>query len=296
MSALPQVVTLSLHAMATRFELVLPGDDPVRLRAAGEQALFEIERLETQLSFYRTDSEITWINTRAAAGPVKIEPRLFQLLSRCAELSKKTFGAFDITVGPLMRAWGFAGGEKRVPPADVLEGARSVLGMHNVELSEEDCSIRFKRPGVELDLGGYGKGYAIERATNILRESGITSAMFHGGTSSVFAIGPPPLETRWKIALSAPITGFGAPLWIELNNTALSVSAVHGKSFKADGRTYGHVFDPRNGEPVTRARAAAVTGPSPSDCEALSTALLVLGDAWLPEMRSSFPEYQAFVA
>ncbi|HKR60523.1 MAG TPA: FAD:protein FMN transferase, partial [Pyrinomonadaceae bacterium] len=236
------MLTLSLHAMATRFELVLCGDDPVRLRAAGEQSFQEIERLERQLSFYRPDSEINWINARAAANPVRIDPRLFQLLSSCAELSRKTHGAFDITVGPLMRAWGFAGGNPRVPSPSELEIARSVVGMDNVELSEENYTVRFKRPGVELDLGAYGKGYAVERAIEIAKENGITSALLHGGTSSVFGLGTPPLESGWKIALSAPFSkdddlsngaSAGAsftrndePPMIELNNTGLSVSAA----------------------------------------------------------------------
>ncbi len=286
------MITLSLHAMATRFELVLHGDDPVRIRAAGEQALHEIERLESQLSFYRPDSEISWINSNAARTPVRVEPRLFYLLLRCAELSRKTHGAFDVTIGPLMRAWGFADRSPRIPRRPVLDAVRSVVGMHNVELCEEDFTVRFRKPGVELDLGGYGKGYAIERAIGILRESGIHSALLHGGTSSIFAVGAPPLEVGWKVALSAPLE----PAIVELNNTGLSVSAAHGKSFNVDGCIYGHVLDPRTGEPASAAPAAAVAGPSASDCEALSTALLVLGPSWLPSMRSSFPDHTAFIA
>src|SRR5438270_5190785 len=101
---------LARHAMATRFELLLPGEDHVRLRAAGEEALDEIERLEAQLSFYRTSSEISHLNTRAAAGPVAVDPRLFRLLQRARSLSEATEGAFDITIAPLMRCWGFVGG------------------------------------------------------------------------------------------------------------------------------------------------------------------------------------------
>src|ERR1044071_7272894 len=100
-------VCLSLHAMATRFELVLYGENEPHLRSAGEEALQEIERLDQQLSFYRNDSEITFLNRRAADGFVKVEPRLFDLLKRCAALTKLTDGAFDITVAPLMRAWRF---------------------------------------------------------------------------------------------------------------------------------------------------------------------------------------------
>ena len=290
------MISLSLHAMATRFELVLYGDDPVRLRAAGEQSLQEIERLEGQLSFYRPDSEISWINSRAADEPVRVDPRLFHLLIRCAHLNEKTDGAFDITVGPLMRAWGFTGGSPCVPQASALVAARNLVGMENVELCEDDFTVRFKRQGVAIDLGGYGKGYAIERAIGILRENGITSALLHGGTSSVFGVGSPPLQAAWKVAMSAPLGGVQQPAVVELNNTGLSVSAAHGKSFNVDGCMYGHVLDPRNGEPAKSALAAAVTGPSASVCEALSTALLVSGRCWLPVMRMRFPDYQGFLA
>jgi FAD:protein FMN transferase len=285
-------VALSLHAMATRFELVLHGEDAVRLRAAGEQALQEIERLERQLSFYRPDSEITWINARAGDGPVKVEPRLFRLLAQCARLSVLTDGAFDVTVGPLVRAWGFAGGSGAIPGAQALAEAREVVGIRNVQLDEDDYSIRFLRPGVEIDLGGYGKGYAIERAVELLRECGITSALLHGGTSSVYAIGAPPGGAAWKIALSAP---FLEGEVVALENGGLSVSAVHGKSFDVEGETFGHVLDPRTGESVRGALAAAVVGPSPAECEALSTALLVLGKPWLPTLRAGFPGYTGTV-
>src|SRR5664280_2971844 len=108
-------IRLSTYAMATRFELVLYGDDPVRLRSAGEEALEEINRLDTQLSRFLPASEISWINARAAFEPVKVEPRLFRLLQQAQEVSRLTDRAFDVTVGPLMRAWGFFGGDGRIP-------------------------------------------------------------------------------------------------------------------------------------------------------------------------------------
>src|SRR5262249_29592116 len=151
-------VCLSLHAMATRFELVLYGDDSGRLRAAGEEALQEIERLDSQLSFYSPSSEISKINARAAEQPVKIEPRLFSLLRDCLELTHQTEGAFDISIGPLMRAWRFFGPEGRVPEAAEIDSVRSIIGTGNIELDHESSTIRFKRRGVQLDLGAYGKG------------------------------------------------------------------------------------------------------------------------------------------
>ncbi len=282
--------------MATRFELVLHGDDPVRLRAAGEEALEEIRRVEAQLSFYKADSEIIRINACAARAAVRVEPRLFRLLERCAALSAATEGAFDITVGPLMRVWRFVGDGGGVPATSLLEAARAQTGIHHVEFNESDFTVRFSRPGVEIDLGGYGKGYAIERAIDLLRENGARSALLHGGTSSVAAIGTPPCGDGWKVELSDPLKGGDQPAIISLADNALSVSAAHGKSFTVDGRTYGHIIDPRSGEPVSVAQAAAVRGPSAADCEALSKALLVLGPAWLTTMAERFPGYGGVVA
>jgi FAD:protein FMN transferase len=292
----PAMVTLSTQAMATRFELLLYGADDVRLRAAGEEALAEIERLEAQLSFYRTDSEINWINHRAAAEAVRIEPRLFQLLKHCEAFTRATDGAFDITVGPLMRAWRFISDTGTVPSGDQLEAARKLIGMDQVELDAEALTIRFKQPGMQLDLGAYGKGYAIERAIDSLKENGITSALLHGGTSSTAVIGKPPHQPGWRIQLSEPFKSGGGFITLDLADEALSVSAIHGKAFTADGRTYGHVIDPRTGIPVNRALAAAVAGQSASTCEVLSTALLVIGPAWLGEMSERFIGYRAAVA
>jgi thiamine biosynthesis lipoprotein len=223
---------------------------------------------------------------------VKVEPRLFRLLARCARSSAATEGAFDVTVGPLVRAWGFASGSGAIPDPEALAEAREAVGTRHVLLDEDAFSIRFLRRGVEIDLGGYGKGHAIERAVEILRESGVTSALLHGGTSSVYAIGRPPGGAPWRIALSTP---FDEGTVVELEDEGLSVSAVHGKSFSVDGETFGHVLDPRSGSPVRGAAAAAVAGPSPAECEALSTALLVLGESWLRVLEERFPGYRGTV-
>lgn len=281
-------VLLSRYAMATRFELVLHGEDVVRLRAAGEEALDEIDRVEAQLSFYRADSEIRWINSRAALAPVKVEPRLYRLLKRCAVLSELTDGAFDISVGPLMRAWKFVGEKGGVPDEATLEAALAVSGIGHVRFDDDAMTVRFDRPGVEIDLGGYGKGYAVESAAELLRENGIESALLHGGTSSVTAIGAPPGEETWRVELPAGIgAGFAG-----LRDCSLSVSGIYGKSFEAGGQTYGHIIDPRSGRPSgASARAAAAWGPSASDCEALSKALLVQGMDWAPVLEKRFPAY-----
>ena len=313
--SLPQTVALARQAMATRFEIVLHGEDPVSLRAAGEEALDEIERLDRQLNLYSTTSEIARLNARAAREPVRVEPGLFHLLDQARKIHQETGGAFDITIGPLMRCWGFMGHGGGVPHPDALADARARTGMHLVELDAKELTVRFAREGVMLDLGAIGKGYAIQRAAELLREAGVPAAILHGGTSTVCALGHPPGAAEWRVAIACPEDGqpaiqpvpdrkatqpTGAPSLIAsaadparesekaklgllailpLHNEALSVSAVWGKSFQSGNKTYGHVLDPRTGEPASRALLAAVAHTSATETDALSTALLTVGSA-----------------
>lgn len=277
--------------MATRFEIALTGGPGERLRAAAEEALDEIERLENLLSLYRPFSDIGRINASAATESVRVSPETFRLLQRALEVSKATAGAFDVTAGPLIKAWGFMDGGEAVPPPQHIEDARKRTGWSGVFLSAEDYSVRFARPGMMIDLGSIGKGYALDRAAGILAESGVTNGLIHGGTSSIIGIGPGPAGTGWKVAL--PEAG-GAPDTVDLIDGSLSVSGVWGKSFKQGHREFGHVIDPRTGHPVQGAGMAAVVGKTAMLTDALSTALLVLGSGGAAEIETAFPGYRAF--
>src|SRR5688572_10919776 len=170
--------------MATRFEMVVCGPNESGLRAAAEEALNEVQRIEAQLSLYRPDSEVAHLNARAARQWVRVEPGLFRLLQQAKRLSEETLGAFDITVAPLVRCWGFMGSSGRQPGKRAIAEARKCVGMDLVELDSESFQVRFARDGVMLDFGAIGKGYAIERAVELLREADITAAIIHGGTST----------------------------------------------------------------------------------------------------------------
>jgi len=277
-------VTLARHAMATRFELVLHGGNSTALRAAGEEALDEIDRLENQLSLYRPASEIAQINARAAHEAVRVTPEIFALVQHAQRLHGETGGAFDVTVAPLVHCWGFMGGSGRMPTTEEVAGAQARVGMSQVQLDPENRTMRFAREGVMLDLGAIGKGYAVERAANFLREAGVESGLIHGGTSTVYAIGHPPDSEFWKVAIETPpavvdVKGFPELPTVSLRDEAMSVSAMWGRSFQADGTTFGHVIDPRTGQPVNHSLLSVVVLPSATETDALSTALLTLGNA-----------------
>jgi thiamine biosynthesis lipoprotein len=289
------VVTLAREAMRTRFEIVLDGQGaaPADLRAAGEEALDEIERVEQWLSAYRPDAVLYAINTYAAVESVPVSPPVLAFLRRARELSTMTNGAFDLTVGPLLRIWGLGGGMMggQIPTEAEIELARESVGMARVVHLDEDAgTVAFNRPGARLDPGAIGKGYALERAANLLRDVGIHRALLHGGTSTVCAIG-----SGWKVALQHPTRADAHLAVAELNDASLSVSAVHGKTFHAQGRTFGHVIDPRTGHPVENTLLAAVVAPSATDTDALSTALLVLGATGISLLTERFPDVAGYL-
>lgn len=285
--------------MATRFEIVVCGPNEPGLRAAAEEALDEVHRIEGQLSLYRSDSEVSHLNARAAREWVRVEPGLFRLLQQAKVFSAETGGAFDITVAPLMRCWGFMGGSGKRPAKTAIADALKCVGMNLIELDGERFAVHFARAGVMLDFGAIGKGYAIGKAVETLRDAGVTSAIIHGGTSTVYGLGRPPDEAAWKIAIEAPPQSERKqPVLlsvVELHDAALSVSAVWGKSFATKGKTYGHIIDPRTGYPTDAADLAAVILPSATETDALSTALLTLGVDGHEQIAILRPEIRTLV-
>jgi thiamine biosynthesis lipoprotein len=289
-------VRLSTIAMATRFELVMYGEDEVYLRSIGEEALQEIERLDGQLSFYKADSEISFLNQFATKGFVKIDPRIFHLLKCCERLTVQTEGAFDITIAPLMRAWHFVREKGEIPTPTDLQNALGKVGMRHIEFDEQNFSIYFSQPGLEVDLGGFAKGYAVQQAVKLLRDLGVKSALLHGGTSSIATIGRPPKQSAWQIALQEPFQINHQPIIVSLADNCLSVSAIHGKFFDVEGKRFGHLFNPKTGEPVCNTLAACVIGADAAICEALSKAFMVHSFDWLPKFTEHFPEYESLLA
>lgn len=309
-----EMIKLARNAMATRFEIALHGENPTSLRAAAEEALDEIERLESRLSLFRSSSDISRVNALAASEPVRVEPQVFQLLLRARKLHQESSGAFDITIAPLMRCWGFTGGTGHMPDPGAIEEAREKVGMNHVILNDDDCTVRFLRPGMMLDLGGIGKGFGVECAAEILLENGVTSALLHGGTSTICAIGKPPDEDSWKVAIEPPASTVDRTervssqsevpspetdlllTVVSLKDEAMSVSGAHGKFFTEGAATYGHVLDPRTGRPAVGAALSAVILKSATETDALSTALLTLGFAGCDRLAQGRPEMRFLLA
>jgi thiamine biosynthesis lipoprotein len=264
--------------MATTFEIVLPHGTPAAFEAASA-ALDEIDRLESQLTVYRDDSEVSRLNQRAALEEVRVDGGLFELLELSARLTKETEGAFDITAGALVKAWGFYRGPRRVPTKAERAEALQRTGMHHVSLNAERQTVRFLRPGLEINLGSIGKGYALDRVAEMLRrEFNVASALLHGGHSSVYAIGTMPGDERgWQVGVMHPNDPERRLAIVHLKNQALGTSSATYRHLEWMGRKLGHILDPRRGWPAETMASASVVAPTAADADALATAFFILG-------------------
>ncbi|HWN97669.1 MAG TPA: FAD:protein FMN transferase [Blastocatellia bacterium] len=263
--------------MWTKFEIIAYGPDRARLAEAADAAFDEIDRLDRQMSNYSDASELTYVNRHAWREEVIVERELFDLLKLSIDYSKTTDGTFDITVGPLMKTWGFFDSRGRVPETAELKAVMARVGFKHLLLNARTHTIRFDREGVELDLGGIAKGYAVDRAAEILRESGVKCAFITSGSSSICAIGAPPGQTSWRVEVSDPLDRSHRIADIEVKDQSISTSGCHEKTFEAGGKTYCHIMDPRIGRPIEGLLSATIITPSGVEAEALSKALMVMG-------------------
>jgi FAD:protein FMN transferase len=272
--------TLLLHlrrrAMATNFEIILPFGTPAAAQM-GEEAFDLLDRLEEQMTVYRVSSEISRLNQQAFAGPVRVERRLFGLLELAAQINRETEDAYDITTGALIKAWGFFQGPRRVPSEEQREAARRCVGMDKVTLDAERCRVRYHQPGIEINLGSIGKGYALDRMARKMRSRGCRRMLLHGGTSSVYAGGCPAEEEHgWQVAILHPWDRRRlARVW--LRDRALGTSAATHQHLEYNGKKLGHILDPRTGWPASGIASASVLAPSAAEADALSTAFYVGG-------------------
>ena len=272
--------------MGSTFSVVLHGSDGPALESAADAALDEAHRIDALLSNYRPESEWSRVNRDAAVRPVRVSKELLALLERCLEYSRRSDGAFDITVGPLMRAWGFYDGEGSMPEHADVTASLARVGYRHVRLDPAASTVRFLRPGIELDPGGIGKGYAVDRMVDVLKRRGVGAALVSASGSSIFGLGAPPEDHRgWPISIRAPRDANGVAAQVILRNMSLSTSGSYEKFFWANGRSYSHVLDPRTGYSARGVASVSVLARNTVDSEAWTKPFFVNGRAWTTANR-----------
>lgn len=303
-----ETIRLGTVAMASDFEVVMNPGPASRIEVASS-ALDLVSRLEDQLSVFRAHTELSRLNSRAADEPVAVEPGLFELLHRAVHFAETTEGAYDPTSGPLVMLWRRCRREKRLPTETELSAARERVGWQFVEFETERRTIRFRKRGMELNLNAMGKGYALDRAAEILvgvtdtsggsretseRTTGNTRVaelpeatrdprsnfgdwLMHGGHSSILARGSLTGHEGWPIGIRYPLLPAKALGTLHLRDRGMSTSGSAVQFFRYQGRRYGHLVDPRTGWPVEHMLSATVVASTAADAEALSTAFFIMG-------------------
>jgi thiamine biosynthesis lipoprotein len=281
-------------SMACAYAIVAYGHDAGALPRIVEAAFDEVDRIDRLMSHYKPESPLSRLNREAARGPVAVEAELFDFIAESLRYGRDSGGAFDITVGPLMKAWGFFRGGGRIPSGDELAELRQRVGYQHVVLDPQARTIRFDHPGVELDLGGIAKGYAVDRAVAVLRRAGVAAALVSAGGSTVFGLGAPPGQTAWEVGVQDPVRPDAAAFTARLKDRALSVSGSYERSFEKDGVTYSHIMDPRTARPVQGVLSVAVLSASGTEGDALDDALFVRGVEGSKAYVKRLPATEAF--
>ncbi|MCS7471235.1 FAD:protein FMN transferase [Stieleria sp. ICT_E10.1] len=285
------LTTISHHAMAADFSVLLAESDAHLVEAAFE-ALELLDRIEADLTVYREDSEISQVNAVASERPVTVSESTYRLIQRSIAWSEKTAGAFDITAGPLVRVWGFTERRGRKPTAAEVQAAVAQVGYTAVRLDDEQRSVAFERPGMEVNLGAIGKGFALDELTKTLNARGLQNFLIHGGGSSVIARGDQVAGSGqgWAVGISHPTKPKLRLAGIRLRDEALSTSGSGKQFFHHRGRRYGHVIDPRSGYPAGDLLALTAIADNATDAEACSTAYFVCGIDAITAAAESDPD------
>jgi len=276
--------------MGTEFRIVLYAPDEGAAARGFEAAFARLDEIDARLSDYRPESELSRLGRSSDGGPLvegaPVSEDLWRVLARAQQLGRSSGGAFDVTVGPLVRLWRRARRQDRLPDPEELTAARERVGVELLELDGGLHRVRLLRRSMRLDLGGIGKGFALDEALATLRDAGIERALVDGGGD--LALGEaPPGRAGWIVRLE-PGTPGATPTHLELARAGIATSGHAGRGFELEGRRYSHILDPRSGEPLVAAPAASVFAPDATTADACASAACVLGPeagrAWLESL------------
>jgi thiamine biosynthesis lipoprotein len=259
--------------MGTRIVVELWTEDKAGGEKAIDAVIAEMERIDRDMSTYKPDSEVSQVNANAAKGPVKISAELFELLTTALEYSRITGGAFDITYASVGFMYDFRAHHK--PTEQEIQAALPAINYRHVVLDEKNRTVRFTQAGVRIDLGGIGKGHAVDCGIAILKSLGITHALVTaGGDSRIIGdrFGKP-----WIIGIRHPDDKSKVIAKIPLEDTAISTSGDYERYFDEDGKRYHHIIDPRTGHSASKVRSATILANTATRTDGLSKTAFVLG-------------------
>ena len=289
-----EAFVMQTFVMGTRGAITIYGLPAEDAGSAASEATREMHRIESVMSTWKEDSEISRLNRDSRGMPVRVSSELFMLLEKAYRFSELTDGAFDVTAKPVVKLWGFQGGEVKLPTDAEITGTLEHVGWRKIILDEEDTTVALT-DGAGIDLGGIGKGYAVDRCVEILKKRGAESALVDLG-GNMFAIGAPPGHEAWSIGIRDPQDQSSLIGKVLISDEAVATSGNYENFVMIDGRRYGHIVDPRTGRTVDHVLGVTVVAPSATASDALSTGLFVLGPEESLRIGETVPGTRAIFA
>jgi thiamine biosynthesis lipoprotein len=278
-AAAPETKTPLVHKakyiMGTVYEIAVYDDQPARASQAIDKAFTEIGRLDAMLSNFKPDSDLSRLNRNAHYHAEEVPADLYRVIEESIRYSKVSGGKFDITVAPLVDLWKAALRGERLPTEAQQQKLRACVGYQKIELIPPD-RVEFHSACMRIDVGSIGKGYAVDRAVEILRANRIVNALVDAGQSTIYGMGAPPGKSAWEVHLRDPSNRVDPQVMLRENSVSTSEQTP---ASLLDNESAGHIIDPENGKPLETKYALSVVAKTGTASDALSTTLLLVGPA-----------------
>jgi len=286
--------------MGTFAEVSIYSSDEKTAGRAIEGALDEMERMDRIMSNYKNDSELSKVNKKAAKSPVPCNTELLDVIEQSQYYSELSGGAFDITVSPIVALWGFFREKGHVPPDKEIEKLLPAVSYKNIVVkknaeTKKSGTVFFKDIKTQIDLGAIGKGYAVDKALEIIKKCGIDNGCINLG-GNIYVLGTPPGKNAWKIGVQHPRNSGEILGYLELKNEATATSGDYERFFEFNGKRYSHIINPQTGRPVSGTLATTIVAPTGTEVDALSTIVFVLGREKGLELIKKIPNADAMIA
>lgn len=280
--------TFTHYQMGTQFRLILYTESEARADEITELAFAKLDSLNSSLSDYLPDSELNKLCSRAGSGvKVAVSHDLWKVLRTSQEISRKSKGAFDASIGPLSRIWRRAFKQSVFPEEAMVKAAHQKVNHRWIKISRRKAFVKLRREGMQLDLGGIAKGYAADEMAKILRQEGCSQYLIDAGGDLLLGA-PPPTRSGWRVATAQA----NAPPTI-LSHCAVATSGDRYQYLEWKGKRYSHIIDPRTGYGLIDQQQVTVIAPDATLADALASTLSVLGEGHAAELLKKFPESSA---
>ena len=289
-----QAYKRTLKLMGSRFDITVVADNQVQADANIDLAVAEITRIEKLISSWDPDSQTSAINKNAGIGPVAVDGELYGLIERAVGLSKLTDGAFDISYASMDRIWKFDGSMTHMPTEEEITSSVSKVGFEKIILDPNKKTVFLKEKGVKIGFGAIGKGYAADRAKDLLVAKGVPSGIINA-SGDMNTWGKQPNGQEWKVAITNPMDKNKVFALLPITNGAVVTSGNYEKFVRFNGKRYSHIIDPRTGYPSSGILSVTVFAPSAELADALATSVFVMGKETGLDRINQMPKIECII-